>query len=96
MKTQLNIFKKILSDVDPEQQLPMGEAISDLENIPNLEVKYRGKKSKKGTYYPYDVQPNKWGIVGMIYFPVDKEITDLYVYSPVRQEVLAGKKGKKK
>ena len=36
-----------------------------------VKTKYKGEKSKKGNYFPYNIQPNDAGIVGTIYYPKD-------------------------
>jgi hypothetical protein len=42
-----------------------------------ITAKYKGQKSKSGTYFPYDIQPNFYGIVGGIYIPIDKDVPDV-------------------
>lgn len=48
----------------------------DAIDLIQVEVKavYKGAKSKKGTYFPYNIAPNDYGIVGAVYIPVGKEV----------------------
>ena len=60
------------------------EPVAKKENeIWELEILYKGQKSRKGTYFPYLFpEGNKYGIVGQIYFPVDKGIPDELILRP--------------